>query len=264
MIKLFYGLVLFYFLSMLMMYVMQRNFIYFPDKSQPVVPDGVVVADVTTSDGLRIRGWYVAGRDSTKPVIVLFHGNAGHYGHRVYKANYYINEGYGILLTGYRGYGGNQGKPTEEGFYSDGRAYMEWLREREPERDIIVYGESIGSGTATQMAMEYDVMALVLETPFASLADAAASHYPVFPVHFLIKDRFDNKDKIARIDAPVLILHGHLDSVIPYSSAQRLYNSAVEPKRFIDFPQGNHNDLHLFGVQNEILNFLSGVISQNK
>lgn len=261
--KLIYGIILFYVLATAMMYFMQRGFMYFPDKSMPQSPEGVENVNVATQDGLLIRGWYVPPRDPTKAVIVLFHGNAGHYGHRVYKANYYINAGYGFLLAGYRGYGGNEGQPTEQGFYNDGRAYMQWIKEREPDREIILYGESIGSGTATQMAVENDIKALVLETPFSSLAHAAASHYPIFPVGLLIKDRYDNASKIAAVNAPVLILHGHKDSVIPYSSAQKLYDAAKKPKKFVDFPQGNHNDLHMFGVQDEILDFLSSFASHN-
>lgn len=262
--KIIYGVILLYVLATLMMYLMQRNFMYFPDKSMPVAPNSVEIARVIAKDGVKVQGWYVPPRDDAKPVIILFHGNAGHYGHRVYKANYYINAGYGILLAGYRGYGGNEGTPTEQGLYNDARAYMEWVRGREPERDFVLYGESIGSGPATQMAVEFDVAALVLETPFASLADAAASHYPIFPVNLLVKDRFDNEAKIAKINAPLLILHGYQDNVIPYSSARKLYNSAVDPKVFADFPQGNHNDLHMFGVQEKVLDFLSGLSLKNK
>ncbi len=253
------GVFLFYILFVAVLYIGQRGLIYFPDKSRPVAPDGVEVVTVLSEEGLEIQGWYIPPRDEGKGIIVFFHGNAGHYGHRIYKANYYIQEGYGVLLAGYRGYGGNGGQPSEEGFYRDGRAYISWLQQKEPKRELILYGESIGSGTATQMAVEYDIRALILETPFSSLVDLASARYFFVPTRYLLKDRYANFSKISDIDAPLLILHGHSDTVIPFLSAKRLYDAASEPKVFVDFPQGNHNDLYAFSAYEHILHFLSGI-----
>lgn len=262
--KFLIGIFVIYVLVVAALYFMQRDFIYFPDSGRPDVPEGVEIVDVAPEEGLEIQGWYVPPRDKSKAVILFFHGNAGHYGHRMYKANFYIQAGYGVLLAGYRGYGGNSGVPSEQGFYRDGRAYMAWLKEYAVERKIVLYGESIGSGTAVQMATEFDVHALVLETPFASLVEAASKHYPFVPVRFLLKDRYENVKKIGRVNTPVLILHGNQDAVIGFSSAQKLYEAAIAPKVFVDFPQGNHNDLYMFGAYTHILDFLSGNDVENK
>lgn len=262
--KFILGFLLFYILFVVVLYVGQRGIIYFPDKTRPAAPQGVQVVSVSPEIGLDIQGWYIPPSSVDKGIILFFHGNAGHYGHRIHKAVHYIRAGYGVLLAGYRGYGGNGGNPSEHGFYSDGRAYMAWLNDIAPERDVIIYGESIGSGTATQMATEFDVSALILETPFSSLVDLASLRYFFVPVRYLLHDRYDNISKIRAIGVPLLVLHGEADSVIPISSAKDLYYAALEPKDFVNFPQGNHNDLYLFDAPEHILNFLSGIGLSNQ
>lgn len=259
MMKLFLGIILFYILGVAALYVMQRSLIFFPDKAKPVAPQGVEIAAISDD----VSGWFIPARGSDKPVILYFHGNAGHHGHRIYKAQHYIQAGYGVLLVGYPGYGGNAGIPSEQSFYEAGRKYMLWLQEYAPQNAVIIYGESIGSGTAVQMAIEHDVAALVLETPFSSLVETAAGHYPFVPVRYLLQDRFMNVEKIEKIKAPLLILHGHQDRTIPFSSAQKLFDAALEPKTFTSFPQGNHNDLYDFGAYTHVLDFLSGIASAN-
>ena len=167
--------------------------------------------------------------------------------------------GYGVLLAEYRGYGGNPGGPSEQGFYADGRAYIDWLkREKKPEK-IVIYGESIGSGTAVQMATEYDVSGLVLETPFTSLVDIAAAQYFFVPVRYLLQDRFDNIGKITKVKAPKLVLHGLKDGTIPYASGRSLFDAAPEPKNFVDFPDGGHNNLYDFAAADYVIEFLNRI-----
>jgi len=253
--------VLIYICFVIFLCIFQRALIYLPDKSRPQIIDGAELARVQTADGLTLDGWYFKGQDIAKPTLVLFHGNAGHYGHRIYKAQYYLREGYGVLLAGYRGYGGNPGSPSEEGFFQDGRAYLDWLVNAQgvSEGHIVLYGESIGSGTAVQMATEYDVAALVLETPFSSLLDVARQQYFFIPVDLLLFDRFLNAEKISDINSPLLIMHGKADSVIPFRFAQKLFDSGNDPKTFVSFPQGRHNDLYRFGAYKNVLDFLSGL-----
>lgn len=263
--KFLLGLCLFYFLSILMLYVMQRNMIYFPARYVPELIDGVEVVKITTDDGQKIQGWYIDGGDHDKPAILLFHGNAGNHGHRIHKVQFYVQAGYRVLIAGYRGYGGNGGTPSEAGFYKDGNHYIEWLKvnKRISVQDLVLYGESIGSGTATHLARQYDIKALILETPFDSLLNVAATKYFFVPVRLLLKDRFLNSDKIHQINAPLLILHGKNDRVIPFSSAEALFDKALEPKEFISFPQANHNNLYTFDAHQHILNFLAGIDSKN-
>ena len=142
------------------LYIKQRDLIYFPDRSLPAKPApqaGRIVQDliVTTQDGLRLRGWFIAPGRPDQPVILFFHGNAGHIAHRLTKTQHYVKEGYGLLLAGYRGYGGNPATPSEAGLYADGRAYLSWLSAAGyADERLILYGESLGTGVAVQLAGE--------------------------------------------------------------------------------------------------------------
>lgn len=208
-----------------------------------------------------MTAWYFPPSVKEKPVLLYFHGNAGHYGHRLPKVQDYLAAGYGVLLAEYRGYGGNPGTLGERELYRDGRAYMKWLeREKEiaPEQ-VILYGESIGSGVAVQMATEYSVRGLVLEAPFSSLLDVASKTYFFVPVRFLLKDTYNNIQKIGRIKAPLLIMHGRKDNVVPFWQGRRLFEAAGEPKKFIEIPDGGHNDLYNRGISRYVLEFLGGL-----
>ena len=260
------GCFLFYFLLCVALYFVQRTMIYFPDKTRPTPIEGAEVVNVTAKDGQNIQSWYFKGADPDKPVIIYFHGNAGHFGNRIYKAIHYIQAGYGVLLAEYRGYGGNAGPISEQGIYNDARAQINWLVEEKGINtgDIVVYGESIGSGPAVQMATEFPIHALVLETPFSSLYEIAAKRYFFLPVRLLLKDHYMNIEKIDSVNAPVLIIHGRRDNTIPFSSGKKLYNKANQPKKFIEIPQANHNNLYEFGAYKDVIDFLAGIDTNNK
>ncbi|MGH1404369.1 MAG: alpha/beta hydrolase [Alphaproteobacteria bacterium] len=246
-------------------YSMQRDFIYFPDVVTPSLPDDAEKIMVKTRDGLNLYGWYLSAHSEVRAVIVLYHGNAGNLEDRLFKAREFTREGYSVLLVEYRGYGGNPGQPDEAGLYMDGRAYLDFVQHDKGYAlsDVIIYGESLGSGIATQMATEYEAKALILEVPFDSLISMASQRYFFLPVRLLLKDRYMNIDKISHINMPLLILHGHKDEVIPFSLAKNLFDAAKTPKIFVDFPQGKHNDLYNFGAKERILDFLSGNTAQN-
>ena len=259
------GVVLFYTLLCAVMYFAQRTMIYFPDKSKPVLIKAAELVDVTSSDGQQIQSWFIQGDDSTKPAIIYYHGNAGNFSHRIHKAIHYIQAGYSVLLAEYRGYGGNDGQITEQGIYADARAQLDWLINKKgyTEDQIVIYGESIGSGPAVQMATEYQARALVLETPFSSLEELASRLYFLLPVKLLLKDKYLNINKIKNVDYPVFVFHGDLDSTIPIASAKRLFDAANEPKKFIEIKGGNHNDLYSFHAYKNVLEFLSGLEDKN-
>ena len=259
------GCFLFYFLSCIALYFVQRTMIYFPDRSKPAPVDGVEIVNVTANDGQKIESWYFEGTDPDKPTIIYFHGNAGHYGQRAYKAIHYIRAGYGVLLAEYRGYGGNDGDISEEGLYNDARAQIRWLIEEKAidTSGIVIYGESIGSGPAVQMASEFPIKALILETPFASLYEIAAKRFFFLPVRFLLKDRYMNIEKIQSVNAPILIIHGRKDNTIPFESGKRLFDKANQPKKFIEVPQANHNNLYEFGAYKYAIDFLAGIDGNN-
>lgn len=242
------------------MYLAQRSFIYFPSpiRPEPAEYDATDfdVVDYRSADGNALTGWHrpaVPGRRT----LVYFHGNAGHIGQRVGKVRPYADRGFGVFLAGYRGYGGNPGRPTELGLYADARAALDWLEGQGVAGDrLVVYGESLGSGVAVQMAAEREVAGVVLEAPFSSVTDIAQSRYRILPARWLLHDRFDSAAKIAGINAPLLLVHGDRDFTVPIRFGRRLFAAAVEPKRAVYIPGAGHDDLYDHGMADLVLTFL--------
>lgn len=247
------------------LYYNQENFFFFPTEKAPKARYGFKDISLRTEDGLIISAAYKAPEDDTKPVILFFHGNLGDFEDRYPKARHMTEQGYGVLLAEYRGFGGNMGQPSEHGFYKDGRAYYKYLADVQkiPPKRLIVYGESIGSATATYIASENPVRALILEVPFSSMYELSVDRYPMFPIKWIIKHPFRNDEKILNVNAPVLILHGHHDELIPFKYAQKLYQLAKEPKRFVIFKQGTHNTLYSFDAKSYVIDFIKDIMLNN-
>lgn len=244
------------------LFLAQRSMIFFPSREAPELrtygAEGVMqTVRVETADGLSLTGW-LAPPGPDKPIIVWFHGNAADHGARFYFARPYIEAGYGVLLAGYRGYGGNPGNPSEIGFYRDGRAWINSLLETgiPPDR-MVLYGESIGTGVATQMALEHpDALALVLQSPYTSLPDVARTRYFFLPVDLMVRDRFRNIDKIGDVRPPVLIHHGKRDNIVPVTHGQRLFDAARSPGDIQVYPGSGHNDLPATILAAKTIDFL--------
>ncbi len=211
-----------YAIMVAILWVMQDRFIY-PAPQYAVDPaPGFEVITLQTDDGLSLRA-FKRPAEGELPTIVYFHGNGGTLLAATNATRSLAAAGFGLLLVEYRGYGGNPGNPSEEGFYRDGRAAMDWLVRRgiAPQQTIII-GNSIGGGTAIQMASEYDPRALLLTAPFTSLPDVAYDALPFIPTHFLMRDSFDNASKIAALDMPIFIMHGTADTVVPFDHGKQL------------------------------------------
>jgi uncharacterized protein len=246
------------------LYLFQRNLLYHPSTSMPSpsesgVPEMSVVT-LDTSDGFALKSWYVEPR-SDNPTIIYFCGNAGHIGFRADKAHAFMEAGFGVLLLSYRGFGGNPGKPTEDGLYEDARAAIRFIEHLGVSNDrMVLFGESLGTGIAVRIASEIasvqPIAALVLETPYTSIADVAASHYPFAPARWLLKDRFDALSRIASIGSPVLMIHAEDDPVIPINLAKRLYAAAVNPKEASWFEFGGHEGLFELGAEGIVIDFI--------
>ncbi len=246
-----------------LVYLNQRNMIYFRHADRPSLAElqikDVQEISVKTEDGLTLNAWYKPAKTPMMPTIIRFHGNASNVQWNMEAMIPYIERGYGALSAEYRGYSGNPGAPTEEGLYKDAHAYMQWLQSQGIlTNNIIVYGESVGTGPAVQMAVDYPGLnRLILQTPFTSLTDTAAAHYPFFPVRLLMKDRYDNLSKIKTIKTPLIIVHGTKDSIVPYAQGKALFDAAPEPKSLITIQGGDHNDLGSYNVSEKILSALS-------
>ena len=173
----------------------------------------------------------------------------------MYLAHKFLAAGFGVLLLEYRGYGGNPGKPTELGLYEDARAAMHFLQQQGiPDNNIVLYGESLGTGVATKLATEFPICALVLQSPYTSLSALARCHYGL-PIP--LRDKFDSLSRIQKIHVPILMLHGKLDVVVPYSQGLTLFNFANQPKKWIEFPTKGHHDLWDTHFADEVSHFIN-------
>lgn len=243
--------------------VFQRDMIYHPgtERVEPAaagLPEMVTVT-VRTGDGLSITGWYAPPGNAHHPTIVLFHGNAGTLAHRARKARTFLDAGYGVYLAGYRGYGGNPGKPSEDGLYADARAALAWLTERGvPASRLVLYGESLGTGVAVHMAGEFaNLAAIVLEAPFTRLPELAPAYVLPPVADALMVDRYDNRAKIGRVAAPLLIVHGEHDGVVPIAMGRELLAVAPAGKEGVFLAAAGHNDVWDLGGGEAALDFIA-------
>ncbi len=246
-----------YVLALIALFVFQRSLMYHTNAVLvPLAETQIPTAIERTTEsepGLHLTSWYLPPKGNM-PVIVYFHGNAGTIADRDYKVAPWHAAGYGIWLTGYRGFGSNPGKPSEQGLYNDARAVFVALKEEGvgPDR-IFVYGESLGTGVATQMAMELAdagtlLRGLVLEAPFTSMPAAAQEHHPYAPAKWLVRDRYDNLSKIAKIKTSLMIVHGDQDRVLPQHHGRSLFDAAKKPKIARWLPGAGHTNLCDFGA----------------
>ena len=227
-----------------LLFLLQRKLQYFPDASEVPLPAGAAgLRDVTfsTEDGVKLRAWYWSGKLGV--TIIVFHGNAGHRGHRLFLMEEFHRLGYGILMLDYRGYGGSEGSPTESGLYLDGEAALSWLADEAPTDRVVYLGESLGSGVAVEMAVRHPSEALIIQSGFASAVDVARRVYPFLPCSWLMKDRYESASKVDRISMPTLFIHGERDRTVPTDSGRQLYELFPEPKEWLGIEGAGHNNL---------------------
>ncbi len=243
-------------------FVMQRSLLYPAARQVPNLANHDVAGlhEVTTQtpDGLTLRHWYVPPSAPGAAVLVVFHGNAGHLGERLPKLAPIIEAGFGILFAGYRGYSGNPGKPTEDDLTADARLLLDWLAAQgvAPDRTV-VYGESLGTGIAVKMAAERETAAVILESPYTSIAEVAQTHYWYLPAKWLVLDKWDSMARIGKLRAPLLVLHGARDKTVPTRYGRTLFAAAPEPKELLILERGAHNDLYDFPeVAERVIAFL--------
>ena len=239
-----------YILVMAGMYAMQRKIMYQPSTEISVpahygTPNAQQV-QLIPSDNNETMAWWLPGQPG-KPVIIYFHGNAGHLGDRAVKFRAWNDAGYPVLAVSYRGYGSSKGQPTEQGLYMDARAALLYARAKLgfDEQHVILYGESLGTGVAVQMATEHAVGGMVLEAPYLSVTKRSEELYPFLPVRWLLKDKFESLHKITSVKAPLLVLHGKMDIVIPYHHGKELLSMANQPKRGVFYELVGHTDFAL-------------------
>lgn len=232
-----------YFGALAGLYFGQRRLLYFANgyEAEPAAV-GLAQAEVltlTTVDGERLLAWHIAPAPN-KPLIVYFHGNGGGLSLRAARFHAFARAGFGVLAIAYRGYGGSTGSPSEAGLKLDGETAYAFARNEVAADRIVLLGESLGSGVAVALAAKHEIAALALDSPYTSIADIAARRFPMFPVRALLTDSFDRETIIGRIKAPLLIVHGDTDGVVPYDLSRRLFEAAPEPKRYITVAGAGH------------------------
>lgn len=231
-------------------YSAQHWLTYLPDPVR-VPPSAAGLVDVRetvlrTADGEQVIVWRADAR-AGQPTLIYFHGNGSALANRAPRIAQFQAEGWGVAMMAYRGYGGSTGVPSERANMADAVALFDALvGEGLGRRDIFLYGESLGTGVATRVAVERPgVGGVILESPYTTLGDAGAAQFWFLPVRWLLKENYATITAIHLIGAPLLVLHGALDRTIPIALGERVFTAAQEPKRMVRYPAGGHNDLYL-------------------
>lgn len=244
------------------LFLLQRSFLFPIPQTARAAPAtaGFPQAEeqvLTTVDGEKVIVWHVPAKPG-RPVVLYFHGNgdflAGFFG----RFRDLIADGTGIVALSYRGYAGSSGRPSEQGLLRDAAAAYAFASALYGADQIVAWGFSLGSGVAVALAAEQPVGKLILEAPYSSIADVAASAFPIFPVRLVMRDPFHSNQRIVRVKAPLLIMHGARDATIPIGFGERLFALAHEPKQFVRFPEGSHNDLDTYGAVAVARQFIGG------
>jgi fermentation-respiration switch protein FrsA (DUF1100 family) len=248
-----------YCLLVLLLCLFQRRVMYQPTNDiqspEQYGLSGFTDIRATASDGVKVQLWYRPANPGF-PTIIYYHGNAWHLGNRAPILGALAGKGFGVLGLGYRGFGKSEGSPSEQGIYQDARAAIGFLKEQSiPVSQIMLFGESLGTGVAIQMATEYDVAGLILQAPYKSVAGRAAEIYFYVPVKWLIRDKFHSIDKIAKVKAPLLLFHGEIDPTIPIRHGRAIFEAATSPKRGFFLPGVAHNDFDSGMISAQVLDF---------
>ncbi len=267
-----------YLVILVLMAVFQRSLIYGPARDQTLNAHPKIIQgarnepiSLTTPDHLELNGWHITAgsgalaadekkgeRSQGKPLILYFCGNAGNRGYRADVFDFLAELGADIICFDYRGFGDNAGSPSEAAFADDARAIWRHVIDRlhiDPRR-VIIFGESLGGGVATQLAAEIcaagtPLGGLVVRSSFTRLTDVAAGHYPWLPVRWMMLDRYPSIDRIGQVICPILIIHGRRDTIIPFEQAEQLLAAAPAksssgiPPRFVALETADHNDVLL-------------------
>lgn len=247
--------------------LINRHFIYVPNPTR--VPPGeaglpeVEEIELEANDGTKLVAWYLAAEQG-KPTLLFFTGNGGYAGNRASKIATFKQDGYGVMLLNYRGYGGSGGRPTEAHNVKDAlTAYAFLMRRGVKPEDIVLYGESLGTGIAVQVALQRPSKALVLEAPLTSVPDVGRQTWWFLPLRLIITDQYRSIDRIGSVRVPVIIVHGERDRTIPVAHARRLFEAANEPKKLSLFPEADHNDLYDHDVWATIRAFVGDLPSSH-
>jgi len=251
-----------YLAGLVLLFAKQRAMLFPIPTAERTAPAAAGLPDaeehvLTTSDGEKVIVWHVPPKPG-RAVVLFFHGNGDSLAGLAGRFKAITADGTGLVALSYRGYAGSSGAPGEDGLLRDGAAAYAFAVARYDARRLVAWGFSLGTGVAVAVASEHPVGKLILEAPYSSIADVAAAHFWFAPVRLLIRDPFHSDERIARVTAPLLIMHGAQDQTIPIAFGEKLFALAREPKQFVRIPGGGHDDLGSFGAIEIARNFING------
>ena len=253
---------LIYFIILVSIYLLQRNLLYHPGENnyigdQLLIP--IKKIKIKTQDNIKLISWYHNKNSNKYKTILFLHGNAGSLQNRIHKINHIKNIDVNLLIFAWRGFSGNDGIPTEKGLYKDAKGAVAWLKsEGINEKNIILYGESLGTGVAVEIAQNKNFAGIILESPFTSMIDIAKDKYPFLPVRLLLKDKYESESKIKNIKIPILIMHGKVDNIVPFYMGKKMYKLANEPK----YSYFSENDDHMMNFDENLIKELRNFINR--
>ena len=229
------SLIIAYVVLIIFIYFYQRNLLYHPSENNyqnDKIQFNYDEIFITVDEEIQLKSWIIKKDFKKFKTLLIFHGNAGHLSNRIYKLNELYKLDINILLISWRGFSGNKGSPTENNLYTDAKAAIKWLNEEGVSNNqIILYGESLGSGVAVEVGRENNFNSIILESPFTSIENSAKIYYRYLPVKLILKDRYDSISKIKMINIPILVMHGEKDDVVPFSMGKELFEKANSPKQ---------------------------------
>ena len=241
---LFFSIILIYLIIVAYMYLNQRKLLYLPSENN-YLDDQIdfnfkeVLIDVEKN--LKLKAWLIENDFKNKKTLVFFHGNAGNLSNRTYKLNQLSKLDLNIIILAWRSFSGNEGEPSEQNLYNDAKKTIDWLNSRGVKnKNIILYGESLGTGIAVELGQTNQFGGIILESPFTSMTNAAKNIYPWLPVKYLLKDKYDSEKKIKNLQIPILIMHGKKDNIVPFKMGKKLYDLANNPKFFYFTEKDDH------------------------
>ena len=256
------SIIIAYLLVMIFIYFYQRNLLYHPSENNYQNDEAQFnyeEVNIKVENEIRLKSWLIKKDFNKFKTLLIFHGNAGDLSNRIYKLNELNKLDINILLISWRGFSGNKGSPSEKNLYKDAEASIKWLNKKNVKNNqIILYGESLGTGVAVEMAKKNHFNSIILESPFTSIENSAKIYYPYLPVKFLLKDRYDSISKIKMINSPILIMHGEKDDVIPFSMGKKLFEKANHPKH----SYFTSNDDHMMEFNSDLLNEVKNFIEK--
>ena len=252
-----------YLVVLIFMYFYQRNLLYHPTENN--YQNSKIQFDyeeifIKVDKEINLKSWLIKKDFDKFKTLVIFHGNAGNLSNRTYKLNQLSKLDLNIIILAWRSFSGNEGEPSEENLYNDAKKTIDWLNSRGVKnKNIILYGESLGTGIAVELGQTNQFGGIILESPFTSMTNAAKNIYPWLPVKYLLKDKYDSEKKIKNLQIPILIMHGKKDNIVPFKMGKKLYDLANNPK-FFYFTE---NDDHMMTFDEKLVNTIKNFLIFN-